>query len=87
MLKSVDKKFEEIGFAKTKEDKYGVRYERDLGYIHVLEIIHKKDGRHIVQSYDKHLADSAGIGNVSVGLTYKELILIAKKMRQIGYHR
>lgn len=90
MFKNIDKKFEDIGFMKISEDEHGVRYERkesEFGYTHVLTILHKKSGNHIVQSYDKDLFDVQDVGNTCVGLTYKELVLIAKKMRQMGYHR
>ena len=89
MFKSVDKKFEEIGFIKVKEDQYGVTYERKnekYNYTQVLCILHKKSGRHIVQSVDKDLMDSKMIGNTCVGLTYYEMKLALKKMKQLGYH-
>lgn len=90
MFKSIDKKFEEIGFNKVREDKYGAYYERkneQYNYIQVLHIIHKANGRHIVQSYDKDLFDTKGIGNTCVGLTYYEMKLALKKMKQLGYHK
>lgn len=90
MFKSVDKKFEEIGFIKVKEDQYGVTYERKnekYNYTQVLDILHKESGRHIVQSVDKDLMDSKMIGNTCVGLTYYEMKLALKKMKQLGYHK
>ena len=45
----------EVGFTKTSEDAYGVFYEKEnkeYKYIQVIAILHKKSGRHIVQSYD-----------------------------------
>ena len=88
MFKSIDKKFEEIGFFKLKEDEYGAVYEREdrhYGYIQVLAILHKASGKHIVQSYDKELFDSKKIGNTCVGLTYYEMQLAQKKMKKLGY--
>lgn len=90
MFKSIDKKFEEIGFNKISEDKYGVIYERknkQYNYVQVLHIIHKSNSRHIVQSYDKDLFDTKGIGNTCVGLTYYEMKLALKKMKQLRYHK
>lgn len=90
MFKNIDKKFEEIGFIKISEDKYGVIYERKdekYNYTQVLAIFHKANGKHIVQSYDKSLMDSKLIGNTCVGLTYYEMKLALKKMRQLGYHK
>ena len=90
MFKNIDKKFEEIGFIKVSEDKYGARYERKderHNYTQVLAILHKASGRHIVQSYDKCLMDSKMIGNTCVGLSYYEMKLALKKMKQLGYHK
>lgn len=87
MFKSIDKKFEEIGFIKVKDDEFGVSYERlnnEYNYIQVLDILHKANGIHIIQSYDKNLFDTKGIGNTCVGLTYNEMKLALKKMKQKG---
>lgn len=89
LFKSIDKKLEDIGFVKIKDDKYAVTYERKLvkyNYTQVLDICHKVSGKHIVQSYDKDLMDKKGIGNICVGLTYYEMKLIMKKMKQKGWN-
>lgn len=88
--KNIDKKFKEIGFIKVNEDKYGATYERKdekYNYTQVLAILHKASGRHIIQSYDKDLMDSKMIGNTCVGLSYYEMKLALKKMKQLGYHK
>ena len=90
MIKSIDKKFEDLGFIKVKENEFGAMYERhntQFNYTQVLNIVHKASGKHIVQSYDKDLLDEKHIGNTCVGLTYQEMKLVLKKMRQMGYHR
>lgn len=90
MFKNIDKKFEEIGFVKIKENKYGVEYEREdkqYNYTQTLGIYHKASGNHIIQSYDKNLEDTKGIGCACVGLTYYETKLALKKMKQLGYHK
>lgn len=89
MFKSIDKKFEDIGFIKISEDRCGVIYERKdtYGFTQVLSILHKTNGRHIMQSYDKNLMDSKYIGNTCVGLSYYETKLVIKKMKQLGYHK
>lgn len=90
MFKSIDKKFEEIGFIKIVENEYGATYERknkEYNFVQVLDILHKASGRHIVQSYDKYLTDSEMIGNTCVGLSYYEMKLVLKKMKQLGYHK
>lgn len=90
MFKNIDKRFEEIGFIKVSENKYGATYERKdkkHNYTQVLAILNKASGRHIVQSYDKELMDSKMIGNTCVGLSYYEMKLALKKMKQLGYHK
>lgn len=88
LFKSIDEKFEEIGFHKVKDDQYAVTYERfveEYRYVQVLAILHKASGRHIVQSYDKDLYDAQNIGNTCVGLTYYEMKLAMKKMKKKGW--
>ena len=85
LFKSVDDLFMEIGFEKKQDDEYLVVYERrdpKNGYTQSLDILHKANGQHIVQSYDYDLFDDAHIGNTCVGLTYYEMKLALKKMRQ-----
>lgn len=88
LFKSTDEKLKEIGFEKIQDDNYGVTYERfnmRYNYTQVLTIVHKKSGNHIIQSYDKNLFDSKGIGNTCVGLTYRETKLIMKKIKEKGW--
>lgn len=83
-FKSIDKKFEEIGFKKIKEDKYGVQYERinkSFGYTQMLDIYSKHNGRHIMLSYQKN-CNSDGFNNC-VGLTGYEIKLALKKMYKL----
>lgn len=87
LFKPVDEKIAKLGFKKIREDEYGVEYERYIekhGYTHKVEILHKKSGKHILQSYDPNLHDEKMIGNTCVGLTWYELKLFTKKMKQIG---
>lgn len=89
IFKSIDDKFKDIGFIKVKDDKYAVTYERKndkFNYTQVVDILHKKSGNHIVQSYDKNLFDSKNIGNTNVGLNYYKMKLILKKMRKKGWY-
>lgn len=88
LFKTVDKKLQDIGFKKIKDDVYCVVYEREnkeFSYVQVLTIVHKKNGKHIIQSYDKNLFDIQNVGNTCVGLTYYETKLILKKMREKGW--
>ena len=89
LFKSVDEKLEDIGFIKIREDEYGVAYERkdiEYNYAHRVDIGHKKSGRHLIQSYNPDLSDSAGISNLCVGLTGYETKLFLKKMKQINLY-
>ncbi len=94
IFKTIDEKFAEIGFVKIKEDKFGAVYDRVInqygwdcvyGYIQRLNLLHKANGRHLVQSYDPHLMDREKIGNTCVGLTMYEMKLCLKKMKQMGW--
>lgn len=88
IFKTVDDKIEKLGFTKIKDNDYIVAYERRIkyqgedSYTQAVDICHKQNGRHIIQSYDIDLYDSRGIGNTCVGLTYKETKLFLKKMKQ-----
>ena len=88
LFKTTDEKLADIGFVKVEDDGYVVVYERydeKYDYTQVLNILHKASGRHIVSSYDKDLFDEKKIGNCSVGLTYYEMKLITKKMKEKGW--
>ena len=87
----VDDKLKDIGFVKTKENKYGIEYEKinvtgTYKYIHKVCILHKNSGKHILQSYDSELIDEKNIGNTCVGLTGYEMKLFLKKMKQMGLY-
>lgn len=88
LFKTIDDKFEEIGFQKVEDSGYCATYERKnevYNYTQVLDIRCKASGRHIIQSYDKNLFDSKKIGNTCVGLTYYEMKLALKKMKKKGW--
>ena len=86
LFKSTDKKFEEIGFNKGKENNHCVIYERNThGYTQRLDLSHKENGYHLIQSYDIHLTDDKKIGNSCVGLTMYETKLCIKKMKEMGW--
>lgn len=87
LFKTVDEKLRDIGFAKFSEDKFGCEYERVeyaslYKYRHKVVILHKKSGKHIIQSYDPDLMDGKNIGCSCVGLTRYETKLFLKKMTE-----
>ena len=86
--KRIDEKFKEIGFKKQEETKYGVvykRYNKKYGYTHVIHLIHKHNGKHIVQSYDEKAVIGCD-GNIGVGLTMHELDLCLRKMKSLRWN-
>lgn len=88
LFKTVDEKFERIGFIKVEENKHIVSYERydnNFKFTQVLDLVHKNSRRHIVQSYDRDLMDEKKIGNTCVGLTMYEMQLCIKKMKKMGW--
>lgn len=87
-FKTIDDKFAELGFVKIEENCYGVIYERtneQYNFTQVIHLAHKKNGRHIIQSYDKNLFDNKKIGNTCVGLSMYETKLCLKKMKKLGW--
>lgn len=92
LFKSIDEKFKELGFEKVNdkgetEDKSGVCYRRNVltnsgkCYTHRLDILHKANGEHIIQSYQDDI-NSDGFNNM-VGLNYATAKLAMKKYRQM----
>ena len=48
-FRSIDKQIADLGFKETKNDKFGIEYERNNGlYIHHVSLIHKAKGKHIM---------------------------------------
>ena len=85
IYKTTDEKLRELGFIKTREDKYGAEYRRfnkTFDYTHCVEICHKKSAKHIIQSYS--IEGSNSEYSPVVGLTYTEMKLFTKKMKQLG---
>lgn len=82
IFKSLDNRiFDELDFVIGENTPYGVTYVRyncEYGYTHKVAILHKKSGKHILQSYDADNAEST-----NVGLSYKELRLFMKKFRKL----
>lgn len=87
LFRTVDDKLRDLGFIKETEDEHGavyVRTDNGLGFQQMVSLLRKASGKHILQSYDRYLFDCEGVGNTCVGLTYKELRLFTKKMKQLG---
>ena len=82
MFKSIDKRFLELGFAKGEESdgvlEY-IRYNNQYNFTHIISIIHKHNGNHLIQSYEEEV-NSDGYNNV-VGLSKEETKLALKAMK------
>lgn len=50
----IDRLMEKRGYKKTNENGHGVYYEKrePQGYIHIVCVIKKSSGKHLMQSYD-----------------------------------
>lgn len=84
LFKSVDERFEELGFKKIEQTEYGAFYEKKIPeykYVHTIDILPKSSGRHIVISSQKDV-NKEGFNN-AVGLTRQEMKLCIKKMREM----
>lgn len=85
---TADEKLNSIGFEKKEENEYIVsyeRYEEVHNFFQRIDILHKNNGKTLIQSYDRDLFDTKGIGNTCVGLTYEEAELLCQKIRELGW--
>lgn len=85
-FKSVDEKLKEIGFEKINEDKYGCRYcrhDNKYNYNQIVNIAPEANGKLLLWSYDPDLFDTKKIGNTNVALTFYEIKLFYKKMKEL----
>lgn len=86
LFKSIDEKLAACGYIKTREDKWICSYKRyneTLGFQQNVDLIHKRSGLHILQSYDPKLSDPEGIGSTCVGVSYQSLKLFMKKFHKL----
>lgn len=79
-----DKAMEKLKFEKISEHEFGVSYRKEIkkyGFTHRLDIAHKADGNHLIQSYVEGI-NSEGYNNC-VGITYPEMKAIMKKYHEL----
>lgn len=79
-----DKEMEKLGFEKIEESKFGASYRKEnkeYNFTQRLDIVHKNNGNHIIQSYVEG-TNSEGFNNC-VGLSYPERKSILKKYREL----
>lgn len=80
----IDKKFYKLGWVKREENKYIRAYEKYIkkyDYTHHIDIIHKRSGNHLIQSYCD--TETNNLFSYMVGLNFKEILLSILKMKLI----
>ena len=83
----IDKIMKKYGYTKTKENEYGAYYEKRerQGYDHVVCVVCKASGRHIMQSYDKEVLEVNGdYINCVAGVEIPVLLLMWLKAKYLG---
>lgn len=72
------------GYKLIKEDKYGVIYEKEepQNFTHIVTIVHKKSGKHIMQSYDKEVKNGR---NEVCGVEISVLLLMWFKAKYLSF--
>lgn len=73
--KWVDNKLKKYGYLKVKDDKFAVAYEKNIeeyNYVHHIELMHKKSGKHLIFSYDTkcNKSENGEYINNAVGMIY-----------------
>ena len=84
MFKKADKLLKRLGFEKIEESKFGASYRKEIkkyNFTQRLDIGHKADGNHLIQSYVEGM-NSEGFNNC-VGVTYPEMKAVMKKFREL----
>ena len=84
IFKKADKLLKRLGFEKIEENKFGASYRKEnkeYNFTQRLDIVHKNNGNHIIQSYVEGV-NSDGFNNC-VGLTYPEMKAVMKKYREL----
>lgn len=87
MSRFVDKRMEKIGYNKTDESYYGAYYEKEekQGFIHVVCVLHKASGKHIMQSYDKFVLQIGDkYKNEGCGVEIPVLLLMWLKAKRLS---
>lgn len=83
----LDKLIKKYGYLLVKENKYGVYYEKqeEQGFTHVICILHKTNGKHLMQSYDKEVLEvNRNYINCVCGIEIPLLILMWLKAKVLG---
>jgi hypothetical protein len=90
-MRLIDKIMQKHGYTKTEEDEYGVRYEKHepQNYDHIVCVICKESGKHLMQSYDAEVKEVDGdFINDGCGVEIPVLLLMWLKAKYLAikYH-
>jgi hypothetical protein len=83
----IDKLMKKYGYAKTEETEYGAYYKKNepQNFEHIVCVIRKKSGRHIMQTYDAQVFKVDGdFFNISCGVEIPVLLLMWLKAKYLG---
>ena len=87
-MKLIDKAMEKYGYTKTDENKYGAHYKKrePQNFDHVVCVICKASGRHIMQSYDAEVHKVNGdFFNSACGVEIPVLLLMWLKAKYLSF--
>lgn len=90
-MEMIDKAMKKYGYVKTKEGEYGAFYKKrePQGYDHIVCVVCKESGKHLLQSYDAEVHKVGGMYLNSVcGVEIPVLMLMWLKAKYLGikYH-
>jgi hypothetical protein len=85
-LKSIENKIKKLGFKIIDKNELIVQFQRknkQFNFIHGVDIVHKRSGKHIIQSFQN---DSPVFGfDYMVGLTFEETELFLKYAKKLKW--
>lgn len=87
-MRLIDKAMRKRGYIKTRENQYGVCYEKrePQGFDHVVCVLHKASGKHLLQSYDADVHEVNGdFINSVCGVEIPVLLLMWLKAKYLGF--
>ena len=83
----INKMIKKYGYSLVNENKFGAYYERQekQGFTHVICVISKSSGKHLMQSYDKNVLEVTGkYLNEGCGVEIPLLLLLWIKAKILG---
>ena len=87
-MKLIDKAMKKYGYTKTAENEYGARYSKwePQGFNHIVCVLHKASGKHMLQSYDEKVLEVGGdFVNSVCGVEIPVLLLMWLKAKYLSF--